>query len=170
MRVAGRPQWRRDSASAATAASTAPPAPPSPPPLVRPRPRPRRSLAAAAVAADDLGSINKQVIAGTMSPALYAYLLAHTREPPLLRQLRDETAEQHGAHMQVRPARAGAARRRLQNAAAPTVRVARSHDGDGHDAPLAAAGGAQPTAASPTMVVLLLSSSAAAAAAAASAA
>jgi hypothetical protein len=36
-----------------------------------------------------------------MSPQLYSYLLAHTREPPVLQQLRLETAGMQGGHMQV---------------------------------------------------------------------
>lgn len=38
-----------------------------------------------------------------MSPQLYGYLLAHTREPEVLQQLRAETAAVNGAHMQVTP-------------------------------------------------------------------
>jgi hypothetical protein len=36
-----------------------------------------------------------------MSPQLYSYLLAHTREPEVLQQLRLETAGMQGGHMQV---------------------------------------------------------------------
>jgi hypothetical protein len=61
----------------------------------------RPATTAAAASGADQGVINKQVIATTMSDGLYSYLLAHTREPPALRALRDETASQHGAHMQV---------------------------------------------------------------------
>jgi hypothetical protein len=43
-----------------------------------------------------------------MSPQLYSYLLAHTREPEVLQQLRLETAGMQGGHMQV-----GAIRRLL---------------------------------------------------------
>ena len=46
------------------------------------------------------GAINKQPITGLMTDRLYQYLLDHTREPPILRQLRDETASMHGGHMQ----------------------------------------------------------------------
>jgi len=40
---------------------------------------------------------------GFMTDRLYQYLLDHTREPPILRQLRDETASMHGGHMQISP-------------------------------------------------------------------
>lgn len=49
------------------------------------------------------GPINKQVV--SMEGPLYSYLLAHTREPEVLRALREATAEQFptGARMQVSP-------------------------------------------------------------------
>ncbi|KAI3721651.1 hypothetical protein L2E82_32668 [Cichorium intybus] len=44
---------------------------------------------------------NKQVIAVT--PRIYDYLLTNVREPPILRQLREETASMRGSQMQVSP-------------------------------------------------------------------
>lgn len=38
-----------------------------------------------------------------MPDNVYKYLLQHTREPPILRQLRQETATMHGGHMQISP-------------------------------------------------------------------
>jgi hypothetical protein len=46
--------------------------------------------------------VNKEPISTAMSPQLYSYLLAHTREPEVLQQLRLETAGMQGGHMQVR--------------------------------------------------------------------
>ncbi|KAL1552568.1 O-methyltransferase MdmC-like isoform X1 [Salvia divinorum] len=43
----------------------------------------------------------KEVI--SVNPRLYDYLLANTREPELLRELREETATRHGSQMQVSP-------------------------------------------------------------------
>jgi hypothetical protein len=37
---------------------------------------------------------------GYMTDRLYQYVLDHTREPDILRHLRDETASMHGGHMQ----------------------------------------------------------------------
>ncbi|GFR47532.1 hypothetical protein Agub_g9253 [Astrephomene gubernaculifera] len=47
--------------------------------------------------------INKVPTAVGMTPRLYGYILQHTREPEVLRQLRAETAGVHGAHMQITP-------------------------------------------------------------------
>lgn len=48
-------------------------------------------------------AINKQPINMKMNDELYAYLLKHTREPEILRKLRNETAELNGARMQISP-------------------------------------------------------------------
>ncbi|GBF94855.1 caffeoyl- O-methyltransferase [Raphidocelis subcapitata] len=61
------------------------------------------SSAPAGLERADSGPLNKQVIAGNMTDRLYTYLLAHTREPPILRRLREETAGMHGAQMQISP-------------------------------------------------------------------
>lgn len=47
--------------------------------------------------------INKVPVATSMSSTTYLYLLQHTREPPVLRQLREETAGLGGSNMQVKP-------------------------------------------------------------------
>jgi len=49
----------------------------------------------------DLGPINKPSI--VMNDALYAYLLKHTREPPILRKIREETSTMRGSQMQTPP-------------------------------------------------------------------
>lgn len=38
-----------------------------------------------------------------MTPGVYAYLLQHTREPQVLRDLRQETSRMPGSHMQITP-------------------------------------------------------------------
>ncbi|XP_047971046.1 O-methyltransferase MdmC-like isoform X1 [Salvia hispanica] len=52
------------------------------------------------VAADESYG-RKEVI--SVNPRLYDYLLANTREPKILRELREETATRHGSQMQVSP-------------------------------------------------------------------
>ncbi|XP_034709858.1 O-methyltransferase MdmC-like isoform X2 [Vitis riparia] len=47
---------------------------------------------------------NKQVI--TITPRLYDYILTNVREPEILRQLREETANMRGSQMQVSPEQA----------------------------------------------------------------
>lgn len=47
--------------------------------------------------------LNKNPIMNTMGQTLYLYLLQHTREPPVLRQLREETSTISGANMQITP-------------------------------------------------------------------
>nr|XP_043632273.1 O-methyltransferase MdmC-like isoform X2 [Erigeron canadensis] len=44
---------------------------------------------------------NKQVI--SVTPRIYDYLLTNVREPPILRELREETAAMRGSQMQVSP-------------------------------------------------------------------
>ncbi|XVF72894.1 hypothetical protein PTKIN_Ptkin12aG0157300 [Pterospermum kingtungense] len=53
------------------------------------------------VVADDKKYGNKQVI--SITPRLYDYILANVREPQILRQLREETANMRGSQMQVSP-------------------------------------------------------------------
>ncbi|GLT51344.1 hypothetical protein SLA2020_247610 [Shorea laevis] len=55
----------------------------------------------AVVVADDEKDGNKQVI--SITPRLYDYILANVREPQILRQLREETANMRGSQMQVSP-------------------------------------------------------------------
>ncbi|XP_012437870.1 probable caffeoyl-CoA O-methyltransferase At4g26220 [Gossypium raimondii] len=57
--------------------------------------------AAPFIVADDEKYGNKQVI--SITPRLYDYILANAREPPVLRQLREETANMRGSQMQVSP-------------------------------------------------------------------
>eukprot|EP00854_Cymbomonas_tetramitiformis_P016381 gene16382-19442_t len=52
----------------------------------------------------DLGPINKPSI--VLDDKLYSYLLRHTREPKILRKLREETATMRGAVMQTPPEQA----------------------------------------------------------------
>ncbi|KAF5799185.1 putative caffeoyl-CoA O-methyltransferase [Helianthus annuus] len=52
-------------------------------------------------AASDHNYGNKQVI--SLTPRIYDYLLANVREPPILRELREETATMRGSQMQVSP-------------------------------------------------------------------
>ncbi|KAE8723242.1 hypothetical protein F3Y22_tig00012523pilonHSYRG00062 [Hibiscus syriacus] len=59
------------------------------------------SNAAPFIVADDEKYSNKQVI--SITPRLYDYILANVREPPILRQLREETANMRGSQMQVSP-------------------------------------------------------------------
>ncbi|PNW73770.1 hypothetical protein CHLRE_13g571950v5 [Chlamydomonas reinhardtii] len=47
--------------------------------------------------------INKVPVAIGMTPQVYDYMLEHTREPEVLRRLREETADVHGSHMQITP-------------------------------------------------------------------
>ncbi|GKD11260.1 O-methyltransferase, partial [Tanacetum coccineum] len=44
---------------------------------------------------------NKEVI--SVTPRIYDYLLTNVREPPILRELREETASMRGSQMQVSP-------------------------------------------------------------------
>lgn len=53
------------------------------------------------IVADDEKYGNKQVI--SITPRLYDYILANVREPQILRQLREETANMRGSQMQVSP-------------------------------------------------------------------
>ncbi|XP_010523865.1 PREDICTED: uncharacterized protein LOC104802110 isoform X1 [Tarenaya hassleriana] len=53
------------------------------------------------VVADDEKYGNKQVI--SLTPRLYDYVLSNVREPEIMRQLREETAEMRGSQMQVSP-------------------------------------------------------------------
>ncbi|KAF8066258.1 mdmC [Scenedesmus sp. PABB004] len=76
---------------------------PPPPPSPQQQQTAGRARRAAADAAAEGWVVNKAPIGAAMTPALYAYLLAHTREHPLLAQLRAETAARHGGHMQVAP-------------------------------------------------------------------
>ncbi|TYG41053.1 hypothetical protein ES288_D12G144700v1 [Gossypium darwinii] len=55
--------------------------------------------AAPFIVADDEKYGNKQVI--SITPRLYDYILANAREPPILRQLREETANMRGSQMQL---------------------------------------------------------------------
>ncbi|GKU87813.1 hypothetical protein SLEP1_g2152 [Rubroshorea leprosula] len=55
----------------------------------------------AVVVADDEKYGNKQVI--SITPRLYGYILANVREPQILRQFREETANMRGSQMQVSP-------------------------------------------------------------------
>ncbi|GLI62057.1 hypothetical protein VaNZ11_004485 [Volvox africanus] len=48
-------------------------------------------------------TLNKVPLALGMTARVYGYLLEHTREPQVLRQLREATAAVSGAHMQVTP-------------------------------------------------------------------
>ncbi|KAG1662959.1 hypothetical protein FOA52_006712 [Chlamydomonas sp. UWO 241] len=54
-----------------------------------------------------VGLTKKQVLkvpaSMNMTTELYSYLLAHTREPEVLKELRDETAAMLGSHMQITP-------------------------------------------------------------------
>ncbi|GMI98946.1 hypothetical protein like AT3G62000 [Hibiscus trionum] len=59
------------------------------------------SNAAPFTVADDEKFSNKQVI--SVTPRLYDYILANVREPPILQQLREETANMSGSKMQVSP-------------------------------------------------------------------
>ena len=63
--------------------------------LPRSRHRPRRRFPTSLL----------QVVSKAMDDRLYDYLIAHTREPPVLAQLRGATAEQFptGARMQISP-------------------------------------------------------------------
>ncbi|XP_029124450.2 uncharacterized protein [Elaeis guineensis] len=66
--------------------------------------RPLRSLgtdAAPVVVAGDDKYGKKQVI--SVTPQLYDYVLSNVREPPILRELREETAAMRGSQMQVSP-------------------------------------------------------------------
>lgn len=56
------------------------------------------------VVSDDPKYGNKQVI--TITPRLYDYILTNVREPEILRQLREETANMRGSQMQVSPEQA----------------------------------------------------------------
>ncbi|XP_010523866.1 PREDICTED: uncharacterized protein LOC104802110 isoform X2 [Tarenaya hassleriana] len=51
------------------------------------------------VVADDEKYGNKQVI--SLTPRLYDYVLSNVREPEIMRQLREETAEMRGSQMQI---------------------------------------------------------------------
>ncbi|OMO64145.1 O-methyltransferase, family 3 [Corchorus capsularis] len=53
------------------------------------------------IVADDEKYGNKQVI--SITPRLYDYILGNVREPQILRQLREETANMRGSQMQVSP-------------------------------------------------------------------
>ncbi|KAJ8632509.1 hypothetical protein MRB53_025845 [Persea americana] len=53
------------------------------------------------VVAEDERYGNKQVI--SITPQLYNYILSNTREPEILRELREETAAMRGSQMQVSP-------------------------------------------------------------------
>ncbi|EOX95512.1 S-adenosyl-L-methionine-dependent methyltransferases superfamily protein isoform 1 [Theobroma cacao] len=53
------------------------------------------------IVAEDEKYGNKQVI--SITPRLYDYILANVREPQILRQLREETANMRGSQMQVSP-------------------------------------------------------------------
>ncbi|XWS31938.1 hypothetical protein CRYUN_Cryun23aG0118500 [Craigia yunnanensis] len=53
------------------------------------------------IVADDDKYGNKQVI--SITPRLYDYILANVREPRILQQLREETANMRGSQMQVSP-------------------------------------------------------------------
>ncbi|KAF5460086.1 hypothetical protein F2P56_019981 [Juglans regia] len=61
----------------------------------------RRCSTNAFVVVNDEKYGNKQVI--SVTPCLYDYILANTREPEILRQLREETASLRGSQMQVSP-------------------------------------------------------------------
>ncbi|GLC66081.1 hypothetical protein PLESTF_000382600 [Pleodorina starrii] len=78
----------------------------------RASPSPRLGLSACAAGtsapgpAGDLVAgevLNKVPVAIGMTPRLYSYILEHTREPEVLRQLREATAAVSGAHMQITP-------------------------------------------------------------------
>lgn len=56
------------------------------------------------VVSDDPKYGSKQVI--TITPRLYDYILTNVREPEILRQLREETANMRGSQMQVSPEQA----------------------------------------------------------------
>ncbi|KAD0728476.1 hypothetical protein E3N88_13300 [Mikania micrantha] len=56
---------------------------------------------AVTIAASDNNYGSKQVI--SVTPRVYDYLLTNVREPPVLRELREETATMHGSQMQVSP-------------------------------------------------------------------
>ncbi|KAL8210563.1 hypothetical protein R6Q57_005000 [Mikania cordata] len=56
---------------------------------------------AVTIAASDHNYGSKQVI--SVTPRVYDYLLTNVREPPVLRELREETATMHGSQMQVSP-------------------------------------------------------------------
>ncbi|WOK97163.1 hypothetical protein Cni_G05871 [Canna indica] len=74
-------------------------------PILLSSPRHVRRLATAAepsvVVADDDRYGGKQVI--RLTPQLYDYILSNVREPPILRDLREETAAMRGSQMQVSP-------------------------------------------------------------------
>ncbi|KAJ3692634.1 hypothetical protein LUZ60_011729 [Juncus effusus] len=59
------------------------------------------TLESPVVVTDDRKYGNKQVI--SLTPQLYDYLLSNTREPQILRELREETATMRGSQMQVSP-------------------------------------------------------------------
>lgn len=59
------------------------------------------NTAAAGAAAGEV--INKTPVAAAMNPDTYLYLLKHTREPAVLRALREETASVGGSNMQISP-------------------------------------------------------------------
>ncbi|KAK9078659.1 hypothetical protein SSX86_002716 [Deinandra increscens subsp. villosa] len=56
---------------------------------------------AVTIAASDHNYGSKQVI--SVTPQIYDYLLTNVREPPILRELREETATMRGSQMQVSP-------------------------------------------------------------------
>ncbi|KAI3705310.1 hypothetical protein L1987_75546 [Smallanthus sonchifolius] len=56
---------------------------------------------AVTISASDHNYGSKQVI--SVTPGIYDYLLTNVREPPILKQLREETATMHGSQMQVSP-------------------------------------------------------------------
>ena len=62
-----------------------------------------RGVACQPAQREALTPINKQPISQVMSDRLYDYLLAHTREPEVLRRLREETATMSAARMQISP-------------------------------------------------------------------
>ncbi|KAK9699292.1 hypothetical protein RND81_08G165500 [Saponaria officinalis] len=53
------------------------------------------------VVVNDNNFINKQVV--SLTPQLYDYVLSNTREPEILRELREETSTMRGSKMQVAP-------------------------------------------------------------------
>ncbi|KAH9623731.1 hypothetical protein KSS87_012879, partial [Heliosperma pusillum] len=50
---------------------------------------------------NDNNYLNKQVV--SLTPQLYDYVLSNTREPEVLRELREETSSMRGSRMQVAP-------------------------------------------------------------------
>ncbi|KAK8934451.1 Tricin synthase 1 [Platanthera zijinensis] len=81
---------------------------PSPSPVLPSRPIISRhsfsvepEAASDSVVSQDAKYGNKQVI--SLTPQLYQYVLANVREPPVLRELREETAGMRGSQMQVSP-------------------------------------------------------------------